>query len=81
MPLLVDPPSTSMFSSSFSTAMANAAGRGARPSTTIARETLGSARGGRAAAARALSKSGAVRDATLDSARVERPLVGARRRS
>ena len=47
MPLLVDPPSTSMFSSSFSTAMANAAGRGARPSTTIARETLGSARGGR----------------------------------
>ena len=67
MPLLVDPPSTSMFSSSFSTAMANAAGRGARPSTTIARETLGSVRGVGARVPR--SKSGAVRDAidALDS--------------
>ena len=61
MPLLVDPPSTSMFSSSFSTAMANAAGRGARPSTTIARETLGSASG---VGARRVcdGKSGAVRN-------------------
>ena len=65
MPLLVDPPSTSMFSSSFSTAMAE---RAARPSTTIARETLGSARGGRAAAAAARGSKSAVRDA-LDARR------------
>ena len=77
MPLLVDPPSTSMFSSSFSTAMAE---RAARPSTTIARETLGSASG---VGARRVcdGKSGAVRDALDARSRRRSTLVGARRRS